>query len=203
MKGEKTPGYRQEKSVDPHSNIDTFAAVKLYIDNWRWQHVPFYVRTGKRLHEKTTVITVQFKPAPNYAFPPEAAQTWRPNRLTLSIQPEMDIRLRFQAKQPGQSMTLNPVDMIFNYKDAYDGNEPEAYETLLLDVMTGNATLFMRNDQVEAAWKIIMPILETWENRPPTDFPNYSPGTWGPEDAEALIARDGYNWITLPAAHSE
>ena len=115
----------------------------------------------------------------------------------------MDIRLRFQAKRPGQSMILNPVDMIFSYKDAYDGNEPEAYETLLLDVMEGNATLFMRSDQVEAAWKIIMPILEMWELRPPVDFPNYAPDSWGPEDAEALIARDGKNWITLPPLHGE
>lgn len=203
MKGEKIPGYRQEKNVGPQSVVDTFAAVKFYIDNWRWQDVPFYVRTGKRLHEKTSMIAVQFRPAPSYAFPPESAETWRPNRLIISIQPEMDIRLRFQAKRPGQSMTLNPVDMIFSYKDAYDGNEPEAYETLLLDVMEGNATLFMRSDQVEAAWKVIMPILETWENRPPVDFPNYSPDSWGPEDAEALIARDGHNWISLPAPHQD
>ncbi|MBS1947333.1 MAG: glucose-6-phosphate dehydrogenase [Bacteroidetes bacterium] len=201
--GEKVPGYRQEKSVSPDSNIDTFAAVKFYIDNWRWQDVPFYVRTGKRLHGKTTIITIQFKPAPNYAFPEEASETWRANRLTISIQPEMDIRLRFQAKRPGQSMILNPVDMLFSYKDAYDGNEPEAYETLLLDIMEGNATLFMRSDQVEAAWKIIMPILEAWELRPPVDFPNYAPDSWGPEDAEALIARNGHNWITLPPLHQE
>jgi glucose-6-phosphate 1-dehydrogenase len=200
MKGEKIAGYRQEKSVSPESNIDTFAAVKFYIDNWRWQNVPFYVRTGKRLHDKTTTVTIQFKPAPHYAFPPEAGETWRPNRLTISIQPDMDIRLRFQAKRPGQSMTLNPVDMIFSYKDAYDGDEPEAYETLLLDVMEGNATLFMRSDQVESAWKIIMPILEVWQTRLPVDFPNYTPDGWGPEDAEALIARDGNNWVTLPAA---
>src|SRR5580765_1061188 len=203
MKGEKVPGYRQEKNVNPQTPVDTFAAVKFYIDNWRWQDVPFYVRTGKRLHEKTTIITVQFRPAPNYAFPPESAETWRPNRLVISIQPDMDIRLRFQAKRLGQSMTLNPVDMIFSYEDAYDGHEPEAYETLLLDVMEGNATLFMRADQVEAAWKIIMPILESWEGRPPVDFPNYAPDSWGPEDAEALIARDGHNWITLPAPHQE
>ncbi len=203
MKGEKVPGYQQEKSVKPDSTIDTFAAVKFYIDNWRWQYVPFYVRTGKRLHDKTTIITIQFRPAPNYAFPPEAAETWRTNRLTISIQPEMDIRLRFQAKRPGQTMTLNPVDMIFSYEDAYDGHEPEAYETLLLDVMEGNATLFMRADQVEAAWKIIMPLLETWESRPPIDFPNYAPDSWGPEDAEALIARDGNNWVTLPPPHQE
>jgi glucose-6-phosphate 1-dehydrogenase len=201
MKGEKVPGYRQEKSVDPQSKIDTFAAVKFYIDNWRWQDIPFYVRTGKHLHEKTTIITVQFRPAPSYAFPPEASETWRPNRLTISIQPEMDIRLRFQAKRPGQFMILNPVDMIFNYKEAYEGDEPEAYETLLLDIMEGNATLFMRSDQVEAAWKIIMPILEAWTMRPPVDFPNYAPDSWGPEDAEALIARDGHNWITLASTH--
>ncbi len=203
MKGEKVAGYRQEPKVDPQSAVDTFAAVKFYIDNWRWQDVPFYVRTGKRLRDKSTSITVQFRPAPHYAFPPEAAETWRPNRLIISIQPEMDIRLRFQAKRPGQSMTLNPVDMVFNYKDAYEGDEPEAYETLLLDVMEGNATLFMRSDQVEAAWKIIMPIQEAWDARQPINFPNYAPDSWGPEDAEALIARDGHNWITLPPPHKE
>jgi glucose-6-phosphate 1-dehydrogenase len=203
LKGSKVTGYRQEKNVDPESPTDTFAAVKFFIDNWRWQEVPFYVRTGKRMHQKTTIITIQFRPAPNFAFPPEATQTWRPNRLTISIQPEMDIRLRFQAKRPGQAMVLNPVDMIFSYEDAYDGHEPEAYETLLLDVMEGNATLFMRSDQVEAAWKIIMPILEAWESRPPVDFPNYAPDSWGPEDAEALIARDGHNWVSLPQHHKD
>jgi len=198
MKGEQVKAYREEKNVNPESTIETFAAAKFYIDNWRWQGVPFYVRTGKYLHEKTTVITVQFKQAPHYAFPVEAADSWRPNRLTISIQPEMDIRLRFQAKRPGQSMTLNPVDMVFSYNDAYDEPQPEAYETLLLDAMIGNATQFMRSDQVEAAWKVVMPIIESWEARPPVDFPNYSPDSWGPEDAEALIARDGHNWVTLP-----
>jgi len=197
MEGEKVSAYRGEKNVDPKSTVDTFAAVKFYIDNWRWQDVPFYIRTGKRLHEKTTVINIQFRPAPNFAFPPEAAETWRANRLTISIAPDMDIRLRFQSKRPGQSVSLNPVDMKFSYKDEYDGNEPEAYETLLLDVMEGNATLFMRKDQVEAAWKIVMPILEAWQNRPPINFPNYAPGSWGPEDAEALIARDGHQWIVI------
>lgn len=202
-KGEKVVGYKQEKNVDPHSNVETFAAVKFYIDNWRWQGVPFYVRTGKYLYEKSTIITLQFRPAPHYAFPSEAAESWRPNRLTISIQPEMDIRIRFQAKRPGQGMILSPVDMIFNYDEAYDGHSPEAYETLLLDVMEGDATLFMRADQVEAAWKVIEPILHVWGTRTPVDFPNYIPGSWGPEDAEALIARDGHNWITLPAPHQE
>ena len=198
MKGEKVEGYRQEKDVDPNSTTETFAAVKFYIDNWRWQDVPFYVRTGKHMHEKSTALTIQFKPAPHFSFPAEAAETWRPNRLSISIQPTMDICLRFQAKRPGQEMILNPVDMVFNYKDAYEGNEPEAYETLLYDVMEGDATLFMRADQVEAAWKVVMPIIEVWQERKPIDFPNYSPDSWGPEDSEALIARDGHNWITQP-----
>jgi glucose-6-phosphate 1-dehydrogenase len=200
MEGEKVQSYREEKNVTPTSNVETFAAVKFFVDNWRWEDVPFYVRTGKALHSKTTLIAVQFKAAPQYAFPPEAGETWRPNRLLISIQPQMDIRLRFQAKQPGPHMTLQPVDMIFSYSDAYGGNDkqPEAYETLLEDVIEGNATLFMRADQVEAAWEIIEPILEAWQNRPPVDFPNYAPGTWGPEEAEALIAKDGNHWVTLP-----
>ena len=199
MQGEKVMGYHGEKDVDIHSTTETFAAIKFYIDNWRWEGIPFYVRTGKHLHEKTTALTIQFKPAPHYSFPAEAAETWRPNRLSISIQPEMDICLRFQAKRPGQEMILTPVDMVFNYKDAYDGNEPEAYETLLYDVMEGDATLFMRADQVEAAWKVVMPIIEVWQERKPIDFPNYAPDSWGPEDAEALIARDGHNWITAPS----
>lgn len=198
MQGEKVPGYKEEKNVNPHSNVETFAAVKFYIDNWRWEGVPFYVRTGKRLHEKSTNLTIQFKPAPNFAFPKEASETWRPNRLSIGISPEMDICLTFQAKRPGQAMILNPVEMVFNYEDAYKGEEPEAYETLLYDIMDGDATLFMRGDQVEAAWRVVMPILEVWAARKPINFPNYSPDSWGPEDAEALIARDGHNWATLP-----
>jgi glucose-6-phosphate 1-dehydrogenase len=200
IEGKQVKGYRQEKNVAPDSKVETFAAVKFYVDNWRWKDVPFYVRTGKCMHSKSTMVTIQFKPAPQYAFPNEAAETWRPNRLTVSISPQMDIRLRFQTKQPGPQMALQPVDMIFNYSDAYGGEDkqPEAYETLLEDVIEGNATLFMRADQVEAAWEIIQPILEAWKTRPPVDFPNYAPGSWGPEDAEALIAKDGYHWITLP-----
>jgi glucose-6-phosphate 1-dehydrogenase len=181
--------------------VETFAAVKFYIDNWRWENIPFYIRTGKRMNTKTTVISVMFRPAPVYSFPKEAAQTWRPNRITFSIQPESDIRLRFQSKRPGTEMHLDPVNMVFNYADSYDGEEPEAYETLLFDVMEGDATLFMRSDQVEAAWKVIMPIMEAWQSRTPIDLPNYSPGSWGPEETEALIARDGHNWITLPLPH--
>jgi len=199
IKGKEVPGYREEKGVAKESATETYAAVKFHIDNWRWQGVPFYVRTGKHLHQKATNITLQFRPAPHFAFPTESAETWRPNRLTISITPEMDIRIRFQAKRPGQAMTLEPVDMVFNFDHQYgDDHAPEAYETLLLDVMEGDATLFMRADQVEAAWKLIMPILETWESRTPVDFPNYAPDSWGPEDADAMIARDGHAWINLP-----
>lgn len=196
MQGEQVPGYREETSVSPDSNTETFAAVKFFIDNWRWEGVPFYVRTGKRLHTKTTEITIQFKNAPKYAFPSEATETWRSNRLSIVISPERDISIQFQAKRPGQQMILNPVNMVFNYNDAYKDEEPEAYETLLYDVMNGDATLFMRADQVEEAWDIVTPILEAWQNRKPLDFPDYAPGSWGPEGAEALIARDGHNWIS-------
>ena len=198
MKSKEVKAYREEKNVSPQSPVETFAAVKFFVDNWRWKDVPFYVRTGKSLHSKSTIITIQFKSAPRYAFPPEASETWRSNRLTISIQPQMDIRLRFQAKEPGPHMSLQPVDMTFSYSDAYgDQEQPEAYETLLEDVIEGNATLFMRADQVEAAWKIIQPIMEVWQARQPVDFPNYAPGSWGPEDAEALIAKDGHHWVTL------
>ena len=204
MKGKKMKAYREEKNVDPDSPVETFAAVKFFVDNWRWKGVPFYGRTGKTLQSKSTLITVQFKPAPQYAFPAEAGETWRPNRLTISIQPQMDIRLRFQAKQPGPHMVLQPVDMVFSYSDAYGHEEqPEAYETLLEDVIEGNPTLFMRADQVEAAWKIIQPIQEAWATRPPVDFPNYAPGSWGPEDAEALIAKNGHHWVTLPTENKD
>jgi glucose-6-phosphate 1-dehydrogenase len=197
VKAKEAKGYREEKGVAAESGVETFAAVRFFVDNWRWKGVPFYVRSGKYLSEKETLITVQFKTAPDYSFPDEAAETWRPNRLTISIQPEMDIRLRFQAKTPGPHMRLQPVDMTFNY--AAKDEQPEAYETLLEDVIEGNATLFMRADQVEAAWQIISPIQELWSTKPPVDFPNYAPGTWGPEDAEALIARDGFHWTTLPS----
>lgn len=196
--GKEIIGYRQEKGVAPDSPVETFAAVKFYVDNWRWKDVPFYVRTGKTMRAKSSLIVIEFKPAPDYAFPAEAGETWRANRLVISIQPQMDIRIRFQAKQPGPQMVLQPVDMVFNYADAYGDNSPEAYETLLEDVIEGNPTLFMRADQVERAWEIIQPILEAWQTRPPVDFPNYAPGSWGPEDAEALIAKDGHHWMTMP-----
>ena len=193
MKGEKVAGYRQEEGVDPHSNTETYAAIKFYLDNWRWQGVPFYLRTGKRLQEKTSSITVQFRPVPHLTFPSSLSENLLPNRLTINIQPQMDIRLRFTAKRPGLEMSLRPAEMVFDFEDPAS-QSPEAYETLLLDAMQGDATLFMRADQVETAWEVITPILETWDSRPSLEFPNYAAGMWGPENAEALIARKGHTW---------
>ncbi|WP_035558028.1 glucose-6-phosphate dehydrogenase [Hymenobacter sp. IS2118] len=198
MEGQQVPGYRQETDADPKSNTETFAAVKFFVDNWRWQGVPFYVRTGKRMHRSASIITIQFKDTPHNIFPPETAESWQQNRLIISIQPEMSIRLQVQAKRPGLDMMLNTVDMVFDYKGTYTSEAPEAYETLLLDTMLGDQTLFMRGDQVEAAWDLIMPILQSWQGRASQSFPNYSADSWGPELAEALIARDGFHWFTLP-----
>lgn len=198
IEGKEVPGYRQEAKVDPNSNTETFAAVKFFVDNWRWEGVPFYVRTGKRMHQSASVITIQFKDVPHAVFPEEATESWQQNRLIISIQPEMSIRVQVQAKRPGVDMVINTVDMVFDYKGTYDNQAPEAYETLILDTMQGDQTLFMRADQVEAAWALIMPILTTWEAKKSNKFPNYSSDSWGPEVAEALIARDGYHWFTLP-----
>ena len=198
VEGKKVKGYRQEPGVDRASNTETFAAVKFFIDNWRWQDVPFYLRTGKRMNETISVITIQFRPVPHQSFPPESINNWESNRLILNIQPNMGIRLRFQSKRPGLKMVLNPVNMLFDYYSSYEAVAPEAYETLLYDIVKGDATLFMRADQVEAAWNILMPIIDAWETNTAAGFPNYSVGMQGPADAEALIARDGHNWIVMP-----
>ncbi|HZF64618.1 MAG TPA: glucose-6-phosphate dehydrogenase [Chitinophagaceae bacterium] len=198
INGKQTKPYRSEKGVAATSAVETYAAVKFFVDNWRWRDVPFYLRTGKSLAEKSSHIAIQFKSAPSFAFPAEAAETWRPNRLVINISPKMDIRMRFQAKRPGLSMTLEPMEMVFNQYNVNAENQPEAYETLLYDIIEGDATLFMRADQVEAAWEVIKPIMEAWASRMPVDFPNYNAGTWGPEDAEALVAKDGHHWVNLP-----
>ena len=198
VEGKEVVGYREEKGVNPKSNTETFAAIKFFIDNWRWQNVPFYVRTGKRMHQKSSVISIQFKDVPHPIFPIQASESWQQNRLIISIQPEMSIRLQVQAKRPGLDMVLNPVDMVFNYDGTYPAESPEAYETLLLDVMEGDQTLFMRADQVESAWELLMPVVDNWESRKSLNFPNYAADSWGPEIAEALIAKDGFHWFTMP-----
>jgi len=194
LEGKKVSAYQEESGVSKESSTETYAAVKLFVDNWRWQGVPFYLRTGKRLASRVSEISIQFLPVPHRSFPSSASLDWVPNRLVLRIQPDEGIVLQFQAKQPGPRMRLTPVSMNFCYDDSFEFEPPEAYETLLLDVMLGDATLFMRADQVEAAWSVIMPIIKVWSHARPLNFPNYQAGTWGPEEGEVLIARDGRSW---------
>jgi len=196
--GSSVPGYRQEEGVNPESWTETYAALKLYVDNWRWQDVPFYLRTGKRLPRKISQVSIEFKPVPHQIFPGTAGEHWEPNRLIINIQPKEGIVLRFQAKQPGKGMRLQTVNMDFYYDEAFHVEPPEAYETLLYDVMLGDSTLFMRADQEHVAWSLIDPVLSAWTNTPSADFPNYAAGTWGPETAETLIARDGRSWHSVP-----
>src|ERR1035437_2404102 len=190
--GKKVRAYRQEAGVPPDSQTETFAALRLYVDNWRWQDVPFYLRTGKRMPRQASEIVVQFRSVPHQSFPTEATLEWQPSRLNLSIQPDEGIVLRFQAKHPGTKMVLQPVDMQFNYRQSFDTPSPEAYVTLLSDVINDDATLFMRADQVEAAWQILMPVLTAWKTGSPNDFPNYAGGTWGPDAAQGLLVQQGH-----------
>jgi glucose-6-phosphate 1-dehydrogenase len=190
----KVPGYREEDGVAHDSQTETFVALKLFIDNWRWQDVPFYLRTGKCLPRQASEISIQFRAVPHQSFPPEASLGWQASRLILAIQPVEGIVLGFQAKYPGPKMQLRPVDMRFSYHESFDAPSPDAYETLLWDVMKGDATLFMRADQVEAAWQLVMPVLEAWQGALPSDFPNYAAGTWGPENTQELLA-PGHRWL--------
>ncbi|HEX2923197.1 MAG TPA: glucose-6-phosphate dehydrogenase [Chloroflexota bacterium] len=198
LHGEKVAGYREEPDVSPNSNTETYAAIKLNIDNWRWHDVPFYLRTGKRMPSRASEVFISFRPAPHQSFPYSAMPDWMPNRLSLAIQPEERISMRFQAKQPGGELRLRPVEMRFRYEDVFKVKSPDAYETLLMDVIQGDATLFMRADQVEAAWSVVTPVLEAWAETEPNDFPNHQPGTWGPESATLLVARDGHGWLRPP-----
>jgi glucose-6-phosphate 1-dehydrogenase len=192
--GQRVVGYRQEEGVAPQSAVETFAAMRLSIDNWRWQGVPFYLRTGKRMPERLSEVVIQFRSVPHRTFPPGASLEWRPSRLRLCLQPYEGIVLEFMAKQPGLSMVLRPVEMRFDYAESFAAPSPSAYETLLFDVMEGDATLFMRADQVEAAWSVLMPVLDVWQNSYPTEFPDYMAGTWGPHSANTPLVRDGFTW---------
>ena len=203
LKEEEQPAYRTEEGVAPDSNTETFVAAKMYIDNWRWQGVPFYLRTGKSLPKSTSLITIQFKQLSHLLFDESVTGDLEPNQLFISIQPEMKISLVFQGKVPGLDLKVEPVEMDFSYKESYEGKAvPEAYETLLLDVLKGDATLFMRADQVEAAWSVVMPIINAWKAKEPVHFPNYAAGSWGPEAADELVHKDGFRWALLPENHS-
>jgi glucose-6-phosphate 1-dehydrogenase len=198
LNGKKQAAYRGEKNVSPKSNTETFVALKLFVDNWRWQNVPFYLRTGKCLEKTTSLIIIQFKPVPHNLFGNKIIADPRPNQLIISIQPEMETTLLFHAKEPGVRLVIKPVEMDFTYKESYDAPVPEAYETLLLEILEGDAAMFMRADQVEEAWKVVTPIMEVWKKESPPRYPNYGPGSWGPKAAEQLIKPQGCSWTLLP-----
>jgi glucose-6-phosphate 1-dehydrogenase len=194
--GSPAAGYRQEPNVDPQSRTETFAALKLYIDNWRWDGVPVYLRSGKALWKRGTEIVVQFKKAPEVLFrDTPAADRLDANRLIFHVQPDQGIELRFHAKAPGPSMFLQKVNMRFDYSESFEASRGTGYEILLYNCMIGDATLFSRTDLVETAWRIAQPILDAWAARPPEEFPNYPAGSWGPKAAFDLIERDGRKWL--------
>jgi glucose-6-phosphate 1-dehydrogenase len=192
--GEEVPGFRQEPGVDPGSTTDTYAAATFFVENWRWAGVPFYIRTGKRLPKRVTDIAIQFHSAPHALFVSDGEHTApRPNLLIIRIQPEEGISLRFQSKQPGGKMKLRPVSMDFNYGTSFGARTPSAYETLLVDALSGDATLYTRQDMVEASWAVVQPILDVWSSKK-FDFPNYAAGTWGPKASDEMLGSRGHVW---------
>ena len=192
--GERVAAYRQEPNVAPDSNVETFVAMRLLIDNWRWAGVPFYLRTGKRLAARSSEIAIRFKRAPYALFRETPVEELDADWLIMRIQPDESIRLRFNAKRPGPAMALESVAMEFKYKDWFRQAPAVGYETLIYDCLIGDATLFQRADQVEAAWGVVEPVLEGWANTTPRHFPNYNAGSEGPTAANDLLARDGRSW---------
>jgi glucose-6-phosphate 1-dehydrogenase len=195
--GAECPAYRQEADVDPQSKTETFAALRLLIDNWRWEGTPIYLRSGKALWKRGTEVVVQFKKAPAVLFRGTAVEKLAANRLIFHIQPDQAIESFFQAKTPGPIMQLQPVNMRFNYGDAFRASRGTGYEVMFYSCMVGDPTLFSRTDLVETAWRIAQPLLDAWAAAPATDFPNYSAGTWGPWAAHDLIGRDGRHWFEI------
>ena len=191
--GIEVKGYRQEDNVSPTSNVETYAALKLYVDNWRWAGVPFYLRAGKRLPKRATEIAITFKDAPGYLFHSNPRKN-EPNTLVIRIQPDEGISLKMNCKIPGLANLIQPVRMDFLYGAYFGAAPPEAYERLLIDCMAGDNTLFARADEALASWRLLTPLLEKWAMDKPTDFPNYPAGTWGPRSAEELLAQDGRHW---------
>ncbi len=192
--GATVPGYRSERDVHPMSLRETYAAWKLQVENWRWAGVPFYLRAGKRMPKRVTEIAIQFRTPPIALFRKAGVLRQEPNVLILRIQPDEGTALTFGAKEPGPTMRIDPVTMDFRYSSFFGSSQPEAYERLLIDALHGDSTLFARRDEVEAAWELVGRLLDTWRDNPPLDHPNYPAGTWGPEAAVALMARDGRRW---------
>jgi glucose-6-phosphate 1-dehydrogenase len=197
--GKDVKGYRQEDRVDPNSSTETYAALKVGIENWRWAGVPFYLRAGKRLAKRVTEITIQFKQPPQLLFKNQSGscRELQPNLIAMRIQPDEGISLRFGAKVPSPNMEVCPVNMNFSYAEAFGKSSANGYERLLLDAMLGDATLFAHRDGVEATWSLLTPILDFWAANKPKDLPNYAAGTWGPKSADELLARDGRAWNKL------
>lgn len=191
--GEKVPGYREEKNVSPNSNVETYAALRLFIDNWRWAGVPFYLRGGKRLPKRATEISIIFKDPPGVLFQQLGKQN-EPNTLSIRIQPDEGTGLKINCKVPGPSSPIQPVKMDFRYGSYFGMSPPEAYERLILDCILGDNTLFARQDEAFNSWKLLTPLLNYWAANPMKDFPNYASGTWGPKAADAMISRDHRKW---------
>ena len=193
--GEMRPGYRQEPKVNPDSNVETYVALELFIDNWRWSGVPFFLRTGKNLPVSTSEVRIQFRPTPHVLFAAQCGPRLDTNALVLRLQPDEGISLRFNGKVPGTSVQVRPVRMHFSYDAEFGAYTPEAYERLLLEAMAGDATLFIRRDEVETAWGIVDGIRKAWDGKPLSDREFYPAGTWGPAAAEDLLAQTGHAWF--------
>jgi glucose-6-phosphate 1-dehydrogenase len=194
INGKQVPAYRSEADVRPDSSTETFVAMKILIDNWRWSGVPFYLCTGKHLARRVTEISIQFRSAPFQLFRNTSVEALQTNRLVMTIQPEESISLSFGAKVPGPIMQQGTVDMSFNYEDYFGSAPSTGYERLLYDCMIGDATLFQRADMVEAGWSVITSVLDVWQALPPRDFPNYAAGTWGPREAEEMLPSTAREW---------
>ena len=197
MGGKDCPAYRAEPNVNPESSTNTFVALNLMVDNWRWAGVPFYIRTGKRMAQRYTNIVITFRKAPFLLFNSTDIDELRDNRLVIRIQPDEGVSLEYGAKIPGPSMKLGTLKMDFNYKDYFGQTPNTGYERLMLDCMLGDATLFQRADMVEAGWSLIQPILDVWHALPPRNFPNYPAGSFGPEASDQLLAQDGRSWYNV------
>jgi glucose-6-phosphate 1-dehydrogenase len=194
LNGQRAPAYRSELRVAPDSRTETFVALKLNIDNWRWAGVPFYLRTGKRLPRRVSEIAIHFRRAPFILFRKTPVEHLTRNQLVIRVQPDEGISLSFGAKVPGPIVRLGTVDMDFQYQDYFGSTPSTGYERLLYDCMCGDATLFQRADMVETGWSIVAPVLDVWQALPPRHFPNYAAGTWGPNEADELMERDGREW---------
>jgi glucose-6-phosphate 1-dehydrogenase len=192
--GKPVAGYREEQGVAQGSGTPTWAAVRLMVDNWRWQEVPFYLRSGKRMPRRVSEVAIQFRKPPHVMFPLPDGESIEPNLLALRVQPDEGMALRFEVKVPGVDVRMTSMDMDFDYDTTFGETEHSAYPTLLLDCMIGDATLFSRDDEVEAAWAVVDPLIEAWEKKPPAHFPNYAAGSWGPAVARELLAREGAAW---------